>query len=40
MKIIFFIILWLLAMISIAFAVEIGIEAAWKFITKKEKKND
>lgn len=32
------ILLWLLGMVSISFAVEVGIIAAWEFIRKPEKK--
>lgn len=40
MKILIIIALWILATFSIAFAVEIGIVAAWKYIQKKEGKDD
>ena len=40
MKIILIAVLWVLAVFSIAFAIEIGIIAAWKYIQKKEGKDD
>ena len=41
MKIVLIIGLWLLAMYSVSIAVEIGIVSAWRFINKKEdKEND
>lgn len=40
MKIVLIAVLWILATVSIAFAVEIGIVAAWKYIQKKEGKDD
>lgn len=40
MTIILIAVLWILATISIAYAIEIGIIAAWKYIQKKEGKDD
>lgn len=38
MKIILIAVLWILAMFSISFAIELGIIAAWNYIQKKEGK--
>ena len=38
MNIFLSILLWVLGMVSISFAVEVGIIAAWEFIRKPEKK--
>ena len=40
MKIVLIAVLWILATLSIAFAIELGIVAAWNYIQKKEGKND
>ena len=40
MKIVLIAVLWILATVSIAFAIELGNVAAWKYIQKKEGKND
>ena len=40
MKIVLIVFLWILATVSIAFAIELGIVAAWKYIQKKEGKDD
>lgn len=40
MKIVLIAVLWILATFSIALAIELGIVAAWKFIQKKEGKDD
>ena len=41
MKIVLIIGLWILAMFSISIAVEVGMVAAWRYINKKEdKEND
>lgn len=40
MKIVLIAVLWILATFSIAFAIELGIVAAWKCIQKKEGKDD
>lgn len=40
MKIILIAVLWILATFSIAFAIELGIIAAWKYIQKKGGKDD
>lgn len=40
MKFVLIAVLWVLAMVSIAFAIELGIVAAWKYIQKKEGKDD
>lgn len=39
MKIVLIAVLWFLATVSIVFAIELGIVAAWKYIQKKEEKN-
>lgn len=38
MKIVLIAVLWILATFSIAFAIELGIVAAWNYIQKKEEK--
>ena len=40
MKIVLIVFLWILATVSIAFAIELGIVAAWKYIQKKEGTDD
>ncbi len=40
MKIVLIAVLWILAIFSIAYAIEIGIVEAWKYIKKKEGKDD
>lgn len=39
MNIFLAILLWLLGMVSISFAVEVGIIAAWEFFRRPEKKD-
>ena len=40
MNIVLIAVLWILATFSIALAIELGIVAAWKYIQKKEGKDD
>lgn len=40
MKIVLIVVLWILATFSIALAIELGIVAAWRYIQKKEGKDD
>lgn len=40
MKIVLIAVLWILATFSIALAIELGIVAAWRYIQKKEGKDD